>query len=115
MRTRVARFAFLATGLLATSGVATASSQVYTVEVRPTMDDANVVIDYVTRSTMLVMRLTNKGDERARCTLNFDASPQTPRRATVFIAPGRTEQSVLRAQRRWFSVIVEVSCRPAPR
>jgi hypothetical protein len=107
--------AIVLTLLIGGTSHAARTSQVYTVEVRPTLTDVNVAIDHVAQSTMLVMRLTNNGEERVRCTLNFDASPQTPRRATVFIAPGRTEQSVLRAQRRWFSVIVDVECRPAPR
>lgn len=101
--------------LVAAPVQAVAPSQVYTVEVRPTLNDVAVAIDYVAQSTMLVMRLTNNGDVRVRCTLNYDASPQTPRRSTVFIEPGRTEQNALRAQRRWFSVTVDVECRPAPR
>ena len=115
MATLLPRFAGVIAGLLAITAIAASPSQVYTVEVRPTLNDLDVAIDYVAQSTMLVMRLTNNGDVRVRCTLNYDASPQTPRRATVFVAPGRTEQNALRAQRRWFSVIVDVECRPAPR
>ena len=42
-----------------------------------------------------------------------DASPQTPRRSTRNIKPGETISSVFRAQRHWFSVIVDVTCQPA--
>jgi hypothetical protein len=115
MVTPYARFAAAVIVLVAAPGHAVTSSQVYTVEVRPTLNDMNIAVDYVAQSTMLVMRLTNNGDVRARCTLNYDASPQTPRRSTVFVNPGRTEQNTLRAQRRWFSVTVDVECRPAPR
>jgi hypothetical protein len=109
------RLPVVAATMFAAAAGAVTSSQVYTVEVRPTLNDMNITVDYVAQSTMLVMRLTNNGDVRARCTLRYDASPQTPRRSTVFIEPGRTEQNALRAQRRWFSVIVDVECRPAPR
>lgn len=115
MVTSSAKIAVAASVLVAAGAQAVTPSQVYTVEVRPNLNDLDVAIDYVAQSTMLVMRLTNNGDVRVRCTLNYDASPQTPRRSTVFIEPGRTGQNALRAQRRWFSVIVDVECRPAPR
>jgi hypothetical protein len=50
-----------------------------------------------------------------RCNLRFDAAPQTPVRRTRRIDPGQTDSNVLRAQRRWFSVTVDVECVPAPR
>ena len=91
-----------------------AFAQTYTVEIRPTLNDLDVKIEPVSRSTMLVLRLTNNTEQRVRCRLRYDAPPQTPFRSSLNINPGRTEQSVLRAQRKWFSVVVEVTCEARP-
>jgi hypothetical protein len=85
-------------------------AQTYSVDIRPTLNDLDITIEPVSKSTMLVLRLTNNTQQRVRCRLRYDAQPQTPFRATVNINPGRTEQSVLRAQRKWFSVTVDVNC-----
>jgi len=85
-------------------------AQTYTVEIRPTLNDLDVKIEPVATTSMLVVRLTNNMDHRVRCRLRFDASPQTPHRSSLNIDPGRTEQSVFRAQRKWFAVVVEVNC-----
>jgi hypothetical protein len=90
-----------------------AQSQTYTVEVRPVLNDLDVKIEQVAQASTLVIRLTNNSPTRVRCNVRFDASPQTPVRRTHNIDPGRTESSVLRAQRRWFSVTVDVECVPA--
>jgi hypothetical protein len=45
-----------------------------------------------------------------RCQLVFDESPQQLRRSTRSIKPGETISSELRAQRKWFRVIVDVKC-----
>ncbi len=87
-----------------------ALAQTYTVEIRPTLNDLDVKIEPVATTSMLVVRLTNNMDHRVRCRLRFDASPQTPHRSSLNIDPGRTEQSVFRAQRKWFAVVVEVNC-----
>jgi hypothetical protein len=87
-----------------------AFAQTYSVEIRPTLNDLDVKIEPVATTSMLVVRLTNNMDHRVRCRLRFDASPQTPHRSSVNIDPGRTEQSVFRAQRKWFAVVVEVNC-----
>jgi hypothetical protein len=92
-----------------------AQSQVYTVDIRPVLNDLDVAIGHVADSRKLVVNLTNNSATRVRCDLRFDASPQTPHRSTRHINPGQTGTSVLRAQRRWFSVIVDVVCVPAPR
>jgi hypothetical protein len=107
------RLALVFVAMLATATVANGASQVYRVEVRTELNGLDIKVEHVAQSTMLVMRLTNDSDVRARCTLNYDASPQTPRRSTVFVNPGRTVQNTLRAQRRWFTVTVDVECRPA--
>ena len=106
----------LALALLALAAPAAgAQSQVYTVEIRPVLNDLDVKIEHVANSRMLVVNLTNNSPTRVRCNLHFDASPQTPLRTTRHINPGKRESSVLRAQRRWFSVTVDVVCEPAPR
>ena len=92
-----------------------AFAQTYTVQVNATLNDLDIKVEHVAQSTMLIMTLTNNTDTRVRCNLRYDAAPQTPRRSTVFVNPDRTEQNVFRAQRRWFSVTVNVECSPAPR
>ncbi len=87
-----------------------AFAQTYTVEIRPTLNDLDVKIEQVAKSSMLVLRLTNNTDQRVRCRLRYDAPPQTTFRSSLNVDPGRTEQSVFRARRKWFAVVVEVSC-----
>ena len=90
-----------------------ASAQTYTVEIRPVLNDLKVKIEQIPQRSLLVIKLTNDEPARVRCVLNFDASPQTPRRSTRTIKPGETISSVFRAQRHWFSVIVDVTCQPS--
>ena len=90
-----------------------ASAQTYSVEIRPTLNDLEVKIEQVPQTSLLIIRLTNKESTRVRCVLNFNASPQTPRRSTRSIKPGETITSVFQAQRHWFSVAVDVTCQPA--
>lgn len=97
------------------ASAALAQSQTYTVEVRPALNDLDVKIEQVAQASTLVIKLTNNSPTRVRCNVRFDASPQTPVRRSHNIDPGRTESSVLRAQRRWFSVAVDVECVPATR
>jgi hypothetical protein len=92
-----------------------AQSQTYTVDIRPTLNDLDVKIEHVASSRMLVVNLTNNSQTRVRCNVNFDPSPQTPLRTTRNINPGQRATSTLNAQRRWFSVTVDVVCVPAAR
>jgi hypothetical protein len=106
----------VAFALLAAAGLeANAQSNTYTVEIRPTLNDLAIKIEHVAQASTLVVNLTNNSPTRVRCNVNFDASPQTPVRRTRHINPGQTDSNVLRAQRRWFSVTVDVVCVPAPR
>jgi len=91
-----------------------AQSQVYTVDIRPELNGLDIKIEHVANSRMLVVNLTNNSPTRVRCNLHYDASPQTPLRTTRHINPGKRETSVLRAQRRWFTVTVDIVCVPAP-
>lgn len=99
--------------LLLGFAVRDASAQTYTVEIRPTLNDLKVKIEQIPQTSLLIIKLTNNESARVRCTLNFDASPQTPRRSTRTINPGATVSNVFHAQRRWFSVIVDVTCQRA--
>ena len=92
-----------------------AQSQSYTVDIRPELNGLDIKIEHVANTHMLVLNLTNNSPTRVRCNLHYDASPQTPLRTTRHISPGQRETSVLRAQRRWFSVTVDVVCVAAPR
>jgi hypothetical protein len=87
-----------------------AFAQTYTVEIRPTLNDLDVKIEPVAQASMLVVRLTNNTDQQIRCRLRYDAPPQTTFRSSLNVNPGRTAQSVFRARRKWFAVVVEVNC-----
>jgi len=90
-----------------------ASAQTYAVEIRPTLNDLKVKIEQIPQTSLLIIKLTNQESTQVRCVLNFDASPQTPRRSTRSINPGETISSVFHAQRRWLRVVVDVTCRPS--
>jgi hypothetical protein len=100
--------ALLVLGLLTTDSLA----QNYKVHVTATLDDLDVKIEPVAKTGMLVIKLTNKNDIKVRCDLRYDAAPQALYRTTTYVDPGKTEQSVFRARREWFSVEVSVECKP---
>jgi len=108
---RLLALLLMAVGALA----AHAQSNTYTVEIRPTLNDLDIKIEQIAQASTLTITLTNNSPTRVRCNLLLDASPQTPVRRTRHINPGQTDSTVLRAQRRWFSVTVDVECVPAPR
>ena len=90
-----------------------AFGQTYTVEVHPTLNDLDIKIEPVAMTGMLVVKLTNDTDQKVRCKLRLrrlaaDDLPFQPQRQSR-----RTEQSVFRAQRKWFAVAVEVNCEAA--
>lgn len=109
------RWLLLLGSLLLSVHPAPAQSQTYTVDIRPVLNDLDIKIEHVAKPSFLVVNVTNNSPTRVRCDIAFDASPQTPRRTTRHINPGRTGASSLRAYRRWFSVRVDVVCVPAPR
>ena len=102
-------FCILALAMLAPAAFA----QTYSVNVHPTLHDLDIKIEPVSSTGMLVVKLTNQTDGKVRCDLRYDASPQPLYRATTWIDPGKTEQSVFRAKQRWFSVNVDVECKAA--
>lgn len=87
-----------------------APAQNYSVEIRPVLNDLDITIEPLAQSSMLILRLTNKTATRVRCQLVFDAPPQRLTRSTRSINPGQTISSELRAQRKWFRVVVDVTC-----
>jgi hypothetical protein len=100
-----------ASGLaLLLSGAAVYASATYTVNLQSELNGLPVVIDTVEQSGGLILKLTNNSSQRIRCDLHFEAQPQTPRRRTVSIDPGVTRQVTHRAERRWFTVDVRVTC-----
>jgi len=87
-------------------------AQEYTVEVRPVLNDLAIKIEPVANTGVLVVNLTNNSSTKVRCALRYDAAPQVPYRTTEYVEPGKTVGSVFRAKRRWFSVVVDVTCEP---
>jgi hypothetical protein len=87
-----------------------ATAQTYSVNINPTLNDLDIQIEPVATTAMLVIKLTNRTDRKVRCDLRYDAAPQPLYRKTTYVDPGKTEQSVFRAQRKWFSVDVTVEC-----
>jgi hypothetical protein len=90
-----------------------ASAVTYTVDVQPTLNDLPIKIEPVPFEGRLVMKLTNGGDTKVRCDLRYDASPQPIRRSHVYLKPGETAENSFQAQRKWFSVTVDVTCKPS--
>jgi hypothetical protein len=101
----------LAGGLL--SQAAWPQSTDYKVEVQPTLNGLPITIEPVPFSGRLVMKLTNGGTEKVRCDLRYDASPQPIRRSYVYLKPGETAENAFQAKRKWFSVTVDVACKPS--
>lgn len=85
----------------------------YEVEVKAELNGLPVRVEPEPFDGRLVMKLTNDGDAKVRCDLRYDASPQPIRRSYVYLKPGETGENSFQAQRRWFSVTVEVTCKPA--
>lgn len=89
-----------------------AVAQTYSVHVHPELNGLDVRIEPVASTAMLVVKLTNATDTKVRCDLRYDAAPQPLYRKTTFVDPGKTEQSVFSAKRKWMSVDVYVACKP---
>jgi hypothetical protein len=94
---------------------ADALAQTYSVNVNPTLNGLDIGIEPVAQSGVLVVKLTNKTGQKVRCDLRYDAAPQPLYRKTTYVDPGKTEQSVFRAKRKWLSVDVAVECMVAER
>ena len=87
-----------------------AQAQTYDVDVKSTLNDLPVKVETVPMPGMLVVRLSNDGTVKVRCDLRYDASPQPPYRAHVYVDAGKTAEDSFRAKRKWFNVTVEVTC-----
>lgn len=105
---------FRLTVLLVIAAISTAAAQsTYTVNLHPELNGLDVKIETVESASMLVVNLTNNSAGKVRCSLRYEASPQVPYRTTTYVAPGKTESSIFRAQRKWFTVDVTVRCEPS--
>ena len=111
---RLAR-ALVATALIAAAAPAVRAQVNYQLNVNTELDGVEVKVEPVAQRTLLVLNLRNTGATRARCDVVFDPAPQIPQRNSRFVNPGRTSSVVLRAQRTWFTVNVDVRCSAAPR
>jgi hypothetical protein len=87
--------------------------QTYDVQVNPTLNGLDISIEPVASTGVLVVNLTNNSDQKVRCDLKYQADPQPPSRSYVFIEPGKSASNALREARKWFSVTVDVECKPA--
>jgi hypothetical protein len=97
--------------VVALSMVATdAMAQTYSVNINPTLNGLDIGVEPIAQSGVLVVKLTNKTAQKVRCDLRYDAAPQPVYRKTTYVDPGKTEQSVFRAKRKWLSVDVAVEC-----
>jgi hypothetical protein len=85
----------------------------YEVEVKAELNGLPVRIEPQPFDGRLVMKLSNDGAAKVRCDLRYDASPQPVRRSYVYLNPGETAENSFRAQRQWFGVTVDVTCKPA--
>ena len=85
----------------------------YDVEVKAELNGLPVTVEPAPFDGRLVMKLTNGGDTKVRCDLRYDASPQPIRRSSVYLKPGETAENSFRAARKWFSVTVDVTCKPS--
>lgn len=106
------RFGRLCAGAALAMLASNSFAQTYSVEIRPALNDLDVKVEHVELTGMLIMKLTNNTQQKVRCELRYDASPQLLHRASVFIDPGKTEQNAFRQTQTWFSVTVDVECKP---
>jgi len=108
-RTRTVVFA----SLLAVAAVSALAASTYDVEVKQELNGLPIKIEPEPYDGRLVMRLTNGGDAKVRCDLRYDASPQPIRRTYVYLRPGESVENSFQAKRKWFSVTVDVACKPS--
>jgi hypothetical protein len=107
--------ALAAAVLIVVAAPAVRAQVTYQVNVNTQLDGVDVKVEYVAQRTLLVLNLSNTGATRARCDVVFDPAPQIPQRNSRAVNPGRTSSVVLRAQRTWFTVNVDVRCSAATR
>ena len=113
MHHRALAMAALTGMMLSAAAMPARSESTYDVEVKPDLNGLPIEIEPQPFDGRLVMKLTNGGDTKVRCDLRYDASPQPIRRSSVYLKPGETAENSFRAARRWFSVTVDVTCKPS--
>lgn len=89
-----------------------AGAREYPIQVNPTLNGLNVVIDPVIAGRLVIIKLTNKADRVARCELEFLNGPQFPFRRVTRIEPGKTEPIPFSPDREVTSLTVNVDCAP---
>jgi hypothetical protein len=99
--------------VLALAAAAAAASATYTVKLESEFHGLDIKVETVENPGALILKLTNASDRKVRCKLRYDAAPQPLARRTVYIEPGKTEDNVFAAKRKWFNVDVAVDCKPA--
>jgi hypothetical protein len=87
-----------------------ALAQNYTVNINPTLNDLDIQIEPVASAGVLVLKLTNRTAQKIRCNIRYDAAPQPLERKTIYLDPGKVEQSAFAARRTWHSVDVGIEC-----
>lgn len=97
----------IALGLAAAPAVA----QTYSVNVHAETNGLAVKVEPVPTTGLLAINLTNETDQKVRCDLRYDASPQPLYRTTTYLKPHEKTQSAFRAKRKWMSVDVNVECK----
>jgi len=87
-----------------------AVAQNYSVTINPTLNGLDIKFDPVANPEMLIVKVTNNSDKKARCDFLYEAQPQFPYRTAAFVDAGKETQSVFQASTHWFSVNVNVTC-----
>jgi len=98
---------------LALLAVGAFAASTYQVNITPKLNGLDVKIETIENPGGLIVKLTNNTDQKVRCKLRYDAQPQPLARKTIYVEPGKTEDSTFQAKRKWFNVDVEVECEPA--
>ena len=101
----------VACGLLVASIVAAAST--YQVDLESELNGLDVKLSTVENPGGIIVRLQNDSATKIRCNLRYDASPQPIGRRTVYVAAGKTGESVFGAKRQWSRVDIKVDCAAA--
>jgi hypothetical protein len=109
---RLARVLLVACALTGFARAEEARAQEYPIQVNATLNGLNIGIDPVFAGSLVVVKLTNKGDKAARCEFEFINGPQIPFRRTTRIEPAATESIPFSLIREVTSVMINAVCTP---
>src|SRR5690606_2127160 len=99
--------------LLAVDAPPSFADSTYDDELRPDLNGLPISVEMQPFHCRLVLKLTNGRVIQVRCSLRNDASPQPMRHSSLYFSSGETAENSFRAARKWFSVTVGVTCKPA--